>query len=303
VLSLVKQRQLVVGNLGWADGPCVWTFDIKVAQEQLVFAGPPKYITLTRYGDVLRIVQLGAPYPRIVLRLVTNLEVDCATLEILEGEAHFTGDAGLWQDVDPCVLLFGQTTKLLHVDGRNRRTAELDLAWYRDGDYDLGYQGLVDCLTLPGREYVVVSVQRSSTLVVLDIRSSKKVAEVELAGRHGNPHLQFFEKRNIITTDGDTICLVDWTEMKKISQISLEDERNGFQCFVGDPGLDAEGIVVARPYSGDVLVLDRQSFKIVGRAVTGLEPLEAVQIGGSMILARDWKTGTPLTASVAEVNF
>ena len=42
------------------------------------------------------------------------------------------------------------------------------LEWY-DDTYDKGYQGVIDVLELPGESSAVVSVQRSSRLIVHDL--------------------------------------------------------------------------------------------------------------------------------------
>ena len=60
-----------------------------------------------------------------------------------------------------------------------------------------------------------------------------------------------------------------------------------------------EGVAVARPFSGDVLVLDEADFAVRGSAYTGGEPLQAVLASDSEVIGRDWKSGRILRGRVA----
>jgi hypothetical protein len=300
VIALLEEDGLVIDNLGWVDGSCLWTFELSAEQAHLIPTGSAKHIGLRRYGDVFRIIHHQSITPSISLRRTSDLRIDAAKLEVLGQEADFSGDASLWDFVDPCALVpTGRETLLMHLDASNGRTSQLNLDWYWDGDYDLGYQGLVDCLTLPGREQVIVSVQRSSRLVIVDILQNKKTAEFELAGRSGNPKLQFWDENHIITVDYDTVCLVDLRTMQMVATARLQNEINGVRCFAGDARLDRDGVIVARPFSGDVVLLDRRDLTVIRRAVTGHQPLNAVQVSSSGVLGRDLKTGAVLRASFA----
>jgi hypothetical protein len=298
LLTLIEKRGLVIGNLGWVDGSSIWTFDLASEQVHCIPTGPAKYVALRQYGDILRIIYHESISPTIALRRLSELTTDGARLELTVDSCDFSGDAGLWESVDPCALVrAGRETWLIHTDVANRRINRLSLDWYWNGDYDLMYQGLTDCLTLPDCAHVIVSVQRSSRLVVLSLNENKKIGEVELAGRGGNPNLQLYGGSHVVTVDYDTVCLVDLQAMHTVDTVRLQDEPKGLKSFVGDARIDRDGLVIARPFSGDVLLLDGSDFATIGRATTGYEPLEAVQVSGSDIVARDWKTGALLRGS------
>jgi hypothetical protein len=294
-----KARRLI-SSLGWVDGPCIWVFDVDGRRSRLVHVSSSRFVALRRYADVLRIVHHGGIAPTVSLRRVSSIDREAALLEY-DDRPYFSGDDELWSLVDPCVLVPRKsTTVLLYVDAPNKRVRELDLRWFYLGDYDLGYQRPIDCLTLPDREHVVVSIQRSSRLAVVNILENRKVGEIQLAGRSGNPELVLREDGNLIASDYDTLCRVDLEKMAITAAVRLQDESSGgTRQFIGDFIVQSEGIVVARPFSGDVLLVDESDFSVKASASTGAEPLQAVLVAGADVLGRDWKTGHVLEATLA----
>ena len=83
-----------------------------------------------------------------------------------------------------------------------------ELPWYNGQAYDIGYQGLVDVVPLTGSPLVLVSVQRSSTVVVHDPAEAREVASFNLAGCGGNPILTVVGNE-LWTIDYDTFVRVD----------------------------------------------------------------------------------------------
>ena len=143
-------------------------------------------------------------------------------------------------------------------------------------------------------------MQRSSRLVVLDIRKNEKIREISLADRGGNPLLTLLSDTQMLATDYDTMCRVDLDSMSLVASQRLQgDSDKRARQFVGDFSLDEAGILLARPFSGDAVLLDPSHFSILDRAVTGGEPLQAVRVSSNAVLARDWKTGHPLEGAFA----
>ncbi len=128
-----------------------------------------------------------------------------------------------------------QDDRLIKIDAIGQRVVELELSWYLKGGYDLVYQGLVDCLTLPHQDRVIVSVQRSSKLVLIDIEKNRPVGTIQLADRGGNPHLRMRTTEDFIASDYDTLCRVDIRSMSTIRSARLQgDASDGTRQFVGD---------------------------------------------------------------------
>jgi hypothetical protein len=291
-----KERGRAVSSIGWADRAAIWVFDCASRQIELIPIPDAKFVAVRRYGEVVRIVHFGGDTATIAIRTLSDLHHDAAVLRVAGDRPTFLGDARLWASIDACALLpTKKGTRLISIDAPSRSVRFLDLKWFLDGEYDLGYQGLFDCLSPPGLEYTIVSVQRSSRLVVLDIRKNEKLREISLADRGGNPLLTLLSGTEMLTTDYDTMCRVDLDSMSLVASQRLQgDSDKGGRHFVGDFSLDEAGVLLARPSSGDVVLLDPSHFSILDRAVTGGEPLQAVRVSSSAVLARDWKTGHPL---------
>jgi hypothetical protein len=62
-------------------------------------------------------------------------------------------------------------------------------AWYNSG-YDEDYQSVIDATDVPGSHLVIISVQRSSNLVVYDPDIGKQVDAIALAGRPETLHIR-----------------------------------------------------------------------------------------------------------------
>jgi hypothetical protein len=296
-----NERRRVVSSIGWADRAAIWVFDLASERVELIPIPDAKFVTVRRDGEVVRVTHFGGNIPTIAIRTLSNLGQDAAVLRIERDRPTFSGDARLWASIDACALLpTKEGTRLVFIDAPSESVRFLDLEWYLQGEYDHAYQGLIDCLSPPGREYTIVSIQRSSRLVVLDVRKNEKVREISLADRGGNPLLTLLSDTAMLATDYDTMCRVDLGSMSLVASQRLQgDSDKGARHFVGDFSLDEAGVLLARPFSGDALLLDPTHFSILDRAVTGGEPLQAVRVSSNAVLARDWKTGHPLQGTFA----
>lgn len=135
--------------------------------------------------------------------------------------------------------------------------------------------------------------------VAIDIERNVEVGELELARRGGNPTLIIASREALVTIDYDTICRVDIERRETVFERLLQYPNGRMRHFVGSPSaVGATHILVPRPYSGDVLLLHRETFEPMSRAVTERQPLSAVAIPDDEVLARDWKTGDVLRASL-----
>jgi len=74
----------------------------------------------------------------------------------------------------------------------------------------------------------------------------------------------------------------------------LQEGGNGMErLFIGEYGFDKDEsvCVVARPFSGDIVGIDPNSFKVILRAETKGQPLEVGILCDNRVISRDWKTG------------
>jgi hypothetical protein len=181
----------VVGNLGWVDQGSLWVFNPSDGSETSVTIEGARYLTL-RSGPngLFRVVHHHSPDLGVSVRHAARPDLELASIRFDGGMARLHGDSSLWTQVDPSAII--QTDagpRLLWIDGASESVTDLDLGWFNSTNYDLGYQGLVDCLSLPGAGLVAVSVQRSSELVLIDQQYNQRVGQISLAGRGGNPAL------------------------------------------------------------------------------------------------------------------
>jgi len=285
--------QKIVGNLGWVDKGTIWTFDVKGGIEGRIPVDGTTYVDLRRgAAGLFRLVHHHSADQAVSVRRVAEPDRELASVRFASGRPSFTGDPDFWRHVDPIVRINtpeGQRFRL--IDAARGRVTDLDLSWFTAGDYDRGYQGLVDCISLPGTDQVVVSVQRSSKLIVIDAVQNKAVGAIELRGRGGNPQLRL-SGGDFLASDYDTLCRVDIRSLSVVRSARLQPgPRPRMSQFIGNYDIGRGTCVVARPFSGDVVLLDSKTLKLLGRAEIGGQPLDVCLISETSVVTREWKTG------------
>jgi hypothetical protein len=177
------------------------------------------------------------------------------------------------------------------------------LPWYDGETYDLGYQGLIDTSAMPDSPNVLVSVQRSSVVVVHDPETSRAVGRFDLAGRHGNPML------NVV---GDELWTVDYDTFVRVNLATYDVRtsariQNGTRSgrgeslqFVENPFVwEAAGkAAVPRPFSGDVAIIDPERGRIESLVPLGKQPLRCAVTRDGVVIARDWQSGEWLQGTI-----
>lgn len=201
----------VVGNLGWVDRGSLWVFDLSDGSQTAVAIEGASHLSLRRGPNGLfRVVHHHSPDLGVSIRHVARPDLELASIRFEGSMARFTGDPALWSGVDPTAII--QTDagpRLIWIDGASERVTDLDLSWFNSANYDLGYQGLVDCLSLPGAGLVAVSVQRSSELVLIDPERNQCAGQISLAGRQGNAALRSLSDNELLASDYDCLCVVN----------------------------------------------------------------------------------------------
>jgi hypothetical protein len=199
---------------------------------------------------------------------------------------------------------------LFLVDHRRGAVELQELDWYSAG-YDLMYQGLLDPVPVPNSDLLLMPIQRDSEPVIYDLTERRRVGTIKLADRHGNPKLIFRRTApELWADDYDTLMRLDIRSWRIRDAVRLQEDvvttvhgrewRGG--AFIGEYCFDLDEVrcAVARPYGGDVVVLDTASFRQALRVPTGSQPLRVALLRDGRIIARDWKTGRLLRAQTAE---
>ena len=287
--------------LGWVDHDALWRFDVTAGRiDSIPLGSGARYVSLHSWGaDRFSVGHHfdGARFEVTVHSFSDPREV-LARAVVKEGDKKLVGDPSAWRDVphlyveylafapwkDFVLLKVCPSTDLLELQR---------LEWYDDA-YDKEYQSVIGVLELPGEDSALVSVQRSSRLILHDLETGMKKGSIELAGRGGNPRLELRNAgKEIWASDYDTLVVIQKEDWRIIRSARLQGAVAGTQQFIGDFSFAPDGnvCVVARPFRGDVVGIDAATLKIKRSARLGRQPLEVAAVQQGDVVARDWKTG------------
>src|SRR5262245_113802 len=289
-----KSRTLCVDR--WRtriDKSALWTFNLRNQEETRIPVDRSKFLSLPAGANgFFRLVHHQSPDQAVSIRHVREPNVELASVRLKQGQATFFGNADLWKHVDPtAIITMDSGQKAIQIDTASLRVTDLDMTWFTNENYDLGKQRLVEVITLGSNNNVIISVQRSSTLVVIDRSHNERVGSIALANRGGNPQLRMRNNTDLFASDYDTLCRIDSQSLVVLKTVRLQDADANIQQFIGDYDVTPDKLVVARPFSGDVLLLDPDDFREVGQAQVGGQPLAVCLASDHRVITRDWKTG------------
>lgn len=237
------------------------------------------------------------------IRRIDDVETVVASA-VWDGEGWtLDGDSSIWEDAPRYVQVDrgdGQSGLVRLTDG----PASIDpLSWFWEGSYDHGWQGLFAPVEIPGESRLIFPVQRDSHPVIYDPEARRVVGRLNLAGGHGNPSLRFLRTGpELWADDRDTLLRLRTDTWHVVdSQVLQEASDAGVGQFIGDFWIpyDERVCFVARPFSGDVLTLDMDTFTVTSEIKLGRQPLEVARLGDELI-ARDWKTRDLLRAELPD---
>jgi hypothetical protein len=298
-----------LSSVGWVDGDALWIFDLARGEPRTMPCGSgATYLTLHgspgwdrfavahHFGsDRFEVTVRRFAEPATVLgrAVVGPNSIGGAAARRLEGEP--SAWRGLpWLYVAHLAAPPWQDYVLVRVSPARGEVAIRRLDWFGAG-YDKAYQGVVG-VTAFGHE-ALFAVQRSSTLIAEDLDAAGRWRSIELAGRGGNPQLALRDgDRELWAMDYDTLVVVDPARGERLRAQRVQESRNGVREFAGDFCFTPEGdrCLVARPFGGDVAILDPLTLRPTGTVTCGQQPLELLALPERAFLARDWKTGAPL---------
>lgn len=295
---------VAISSLGWVDHDALWRFDSASGTVTTIPLGSgARWVSVHHSGSPYFAVAHHFDAPKF---LVTVHAFDRSGEIVARARADETGDAiegdgRIWRSV-PEVY----TTYLRYAPWRDYvlvRIAADPLAvtlqrfeWF-DATFDKSYQGIVHALRVESEESAVVSVARSSDLIIHDLATGRRKDTVRLGERMGNPHLEFRTATELWATDYDTVVVVDVETRGAIRARRLQDAPWGTQQFIGGFSFapDEDVCWVARPFSRDVLVIDTATLKPRRSSPVGGQPFDVAALGRGRFVARDWKTGALLT--------
>jgi hypothetical protein len=291
---------LVVSSMGWVEGDKIWVLDTSGDAPAVIPLGTGARYASLHSSRVDRFVVAhhfrGKRFELSVRRFADPSHA-LARAVMSDDDLMLTGDLAAWAGlpllyVEYLGFLGWQDHVLIRVSPSTERVTVQRLEWY-DDSYDKGYQGVTGVLALPDDEAAVITVQRSSRLVLHDLDTGKAKRFIDLANRAGNPELALrTEMGELWATDYDMLLVLrthDWTVARSVR---LQGDEDGIRNFVGGFAFATDGsCIVARPFSGDVVALDHRTLKVRRKVSLGSQPLEVAPLANGEVVARDWKTG------------
>ncbi len=298
------KRSVVVSSIGCVDRDALWVFDVAERKERHVpLASGARYLSLHSSGTDL--FSVAHHFDGVRFELTVHAFDDPGTIlaraAIDERGATQSGEARLWQRVPRFYVSYlgflpWKDYVLIALSPGQPAPGIHRLRWY-DESYDKGYQAVIGASETPDGKLALVSVQRSSELVIHDLETGSKKGVVALAGRNGNPDVYIRRTApEIWATDYDTIVVLDRDSLTAVRSARLQGAAAGTMQFVGNFDFDPNErlCVVARPFSGDVVGLDPATLKVRSSARLGKQPLEIAVLPENRVVARDWKSGEAL---------
>lgn len=303
VVILNSDRTQAVSTLGWVDKGSLWmtsvdeesprTVVLSDANYLSVFAGEKDHFAVVHHWDGGRLEISAHAYsnPQAVISRLSLREAISgipSRVEILR-----EGDLRVWDDLPGAFTgyAFGEYRLIL-----TRHPGEEDvqtLSWF-DDSYDKAYQGIVGVAEVPDSSLLIIAIQRDSHPVLYDPESQKAVRKLNLADRGGNPEFQLLAAAHEFwTADYDAIVKLDGRTLKVKGIQMVQAAHQGTRQFIGnfcfDSGQDL--CFIARPFSGDAVILDANSMTEMSRIMLGRQPLDIAVLADRKLVARDWKTG------------
>jgi hypothetical protein len=283
-------RTVVLSSLGWVEGDAIWCFEVASGSARSIAMNTGARYASLHSSNNERFVVIhhfdGAKFMASV-SLFSAPELTVSSISYEDGRSFCGGNTDAWNGMP---ALFVEYLKapwndyvLVKIDSGHAQIHRLE--WY-DSSYDKDYQAVADVVELPDSRHALISVQRSSELVLHDLETGQARAKIGLGGSLGNPKLAV-RNTEVWASDYDTMVVVDAASWRLLKKKRLQ----GGGQFVGDYSFTSDGACcVARPFSGDVVGVDER-LRIVKTAKLGRQPLEAVELPGGNVIARDWKTG------------
>jgi len=302
----------VVSSVGWVDKNSLWTLDTASDSIHLFRVSDANYISLHYTGGDFFSAMHHYSGEKIVISAHSfeRPEVAGARLIYEAGAVRFEGDKEIWKKLPRAYtgylkLPANADFHLLLLNPAGPDLEIIGLEWY-DASYDKDYQGIVGVAEVPESSLAIISIQRDSRPVLYDLKTRKAVNKLTLAGRSGNPCLRFRRTaKELWADDYDTLIKIDPDDWQVRKKARLQGFSGNSMEFIGNYAFSRDETLcaVARPFSGDVVALDTQRFKVTHYAKLGGQPLEVCLLNGGVVYSRDWKTGKLLKGNLKKKWF
>lgn len=310
MMIISPNEDFIISSLGWVDKNNLWilkpdtellsSVPISNAKSYSLHNGHNGYFSVIHHYDVNRTeITIHSFYEpqKILSRAVITLKT-----------SHFEGDIEKWKYVPNVYIIYFKKNSypnyyLLLIEINSPALKFFELSWF-DDSYDKGYQGVMSVIKVPDRNMAIVSVQRNSKPVLIDLETGQMIMKLSLAERYGNPMLYFCrDSSELWASDYDTLVCLDSLNWTVKNSMQLQDAPKNSRLFIGDFTFNKEETLcaVARPFSGDVVILEKDSFssfRLIYYCSLGDQPLSVTLLSNGAVYSRDWKTGKLLKGKI-----
>ena len=209
-----RDRTTVLSSLGWVDGDAIWVFDVASGKARTIPQNTGARYTSLHASDSERFVAVhhfdGARFLASV-SLFSAPEITVSSASYENGRTSLIGNESAWDGLPQLFVAYlaqpWNDYVLVKIESGHVHIQRLE--WY-DSSYDKGYQGVIGVIALPDPRYALISVQRSSELVLHDLETGKAKQKISLGARHGNPKLTLRQSgKELWASDYDTLVIVD----------------------------------------------------------------------------------------------
>ena len=298
-----ERRDVVVSSLGWIDHGSLWAWsvgdsrpsshEVSAARHLTLHAGRNDHFAVLHHFDEGRLEVTVHDFrtpPEVV-----------AGVRVAHGESARWGDDRAWGAVPAHYVTHYSGSHwsdycLIRLLRPGPKIELQQLSWH-GSSYDPIYQGVVGVVEVPDDDRVILSIQRDSNPLLYDPITQSRVGRLKLGDRGGNPTLRFSRLSSALwAVDYDTLLRLESGSWKVVKSRLLQEAVTGARHFIGDFWIHPQEseLVLARPFSGDVLSIDPLSLRPRRRCWLGSEPLVAAALADDSVIARDWKTGSLL---------
>jgi hypothetical protein len=305
---IVSQSEThLISSFPNVDKNSLWAFDIETGEIQNIPLGPANFITLhPGTNDLFAAVHhYSGERAEISIRNVTRPAESLAKLEIHGQVWRFEGDDEAWPHLPRLYTIYYTPAitsdpiyYLVQILPGGRAIELTPLEWYERAQIEL-YGGIVSVTELPDQEHIVYEIARAPKPLWFYSKVKNRITKhLKLTGKTGvercirihEPSLKLW------TSDFDRMFQLElgrWFGYHVTDQLEVQPQVSNEPQYVGQFTFtqDWKTCVIARPFRGDVLLVDTEDFKITGRAMTGHQPRAAVMLKNGQIFARDWHTG------------
>jgi len=228
--------------MGWVDRDALWCFDVPGRKVRCLPLNTGSDFLTIHPGGLERF-SLTHDFKGSRFELTVHDFSDpswvAARATFTNADNKVTGDLLQWEGVPLWYVHYlslwpWNDFVLLKISPASGRVEPQRLGWY-DHTYDKGYQGVTGVLELPGENFALISVGRSSEVVLHDLESGTRKGTINLGGRGGNPTLRLGKTgQEIWATDYDTIAVIDRQDLRVLRTSRLQNSIDGTRKFIGD---------------------------------------------------------------------